>query len=321
MESVFDLLGQKENDLTAAFGYILARCPRLYANLIERLSQQLRLDLGGDPEFALETPDETGRTDLEVRLPSGLLVCEAKRDWLLPETAQLRRYARRVRRHGGGALVTLSQASQALALTRLPDRQVDGVHLVHLSWSEILGDIGIARHGCRGQERVWLDEFHTYVEGVVHVKSVADSWVYCVVLNEQRTGGKRNLSYREWVTDELTYYHPYGVNRWPKEPPNFLAFRWDGYVQRIHRVDTYDVVPTLLDRFPDLPPSERLRQSHAVYGLSEKCIPLSEPIPNGAPYRAARLWVLLDQLQVADTLAEACERSQTLKAQGGIRTT
>jgi hypothetical protein len=125
----------------------------------------------------------------------------------------------------------------------------------------------------------------------------------------------------QWVTDELTYYHPHGVNRRPKEPPNFLAFRWDGHVQRVHRVDTYEVVPTLLDRFPDLPPSERLLQPHAVYGLSEKGIPLRAPIPNGARNRAARLWVLLDQLQVADTLADAYERSQALKTQGGIRTT
>ena len=76
-----------------------------------------------------------------------------------------------------------------------------------------------------------------------------------------------------------------------------------------------------LDRVPDRPPSERLRQSHAVYGLSEKCIPLRAPIRNGARYRAARLWVLLDQLQVADTLADAYERSQALKTQGRIRTT
>lgn len=102
-ESVFELLGQKENDLTAAFGYSLARCRRLYIKLIRRLSQQLKFDLGGDPESALEISDDTERTALEVGLPSGLLVCEAKRDWLLPETAQLRRYASRVHRYAGGA--------------------------------------------------------------------------------------------------------------------------------------------------------------------------------------------------------------------------
>ena len=197
VESVFDLLGYRENDLTAALGDVLARCPRLYAKLVARLSHQLGVDLGGEPELALETPDDAGRTDLEIRLPNSLLVCEAKRDWLMPEAAQLRRYASRVRKRGGGALVTLSQASQALALTRLPDRQVDGVPVVHLSWVEVLDDIDTARRGCRGQERVRLDEFRTYVEGVVRVKSVADSWVYCVVLNQQRTGGKRNLSFRD----------------------------------------------------------------------------------------------------------------------------
>jgi len=143
------------------------------------------------------------------------------------------------------------------------------------------------------------------------MRSVADSWTYCVVLNDVRPTGSP-FTFREYVTDDLTYFHPYGIKGWPLEPPNFMAFRWDGAVQRIHRVIKADVVPTLLHHYPDLPTQDERMRPHAVYRLSPDRLPPLEPIPNGAPYRASRLWVLLDQLQVSETLAEALGRTRTL---------
>lgn len=66
------------------------------------------------------------------------------------------------------------------------------------------------------------------------MRSVADSWTYCVVLNDDRPAG--GASFKEFVNDQHRYFHPYGMGGWPTEPPNFMAFRWDGFVQRIHRV-------------------------------------------------------------------------------------
>jgi hypothetical protein len=157
-----------------------------------------------------------------------------------------------------------------------------------------------------------LEELRKYLLGVVRVRSIADSWTYCVALNHDKTGGKKNLTFVQWVTDALTYYHPYGVSGWPTEPPNFIAFRWEGHVRRIHRVEEADVVPTLLDRYPDLPANEYTLRPHAIYKLSKRRLPPAEPIKNGAQYRAIRLWVLLDQLQTADTLAEAHKRTREL---------
>lgn len=71
-----------------------------------------------------------------------------------------------------------------------------------------------------------------------------------------------------------------------------------------HRAIAADVVPSLLDRWPDIPATEETARAHAVYGLGPR-LPLAEPIPNGASYRASRLWVLLDQLQTSPTLAGA----------------
>lgn len=73
--------------------------------------------------------------------------------------------------------MTLSQASPALAANKLPS-EVAGVPAVHLPWKDVLADISDVRAGCRGRERVWLEELRKYLTGVIRVRSVADSWTY-----------------------------------------------------------------------------------------------------------------------------------------------
>lgn len=162
----------------------------------------------------------------------------------------------------------------------------------------------IVPSACRGRERLWLDELRTYLEKVIRVRDIADSWTYCVVLNDERPGG--GATFKEIVTDQLTYFHPYGTGGWPVEPPNFMAFRWNSAVQRIHRVIKADVVPHLQERYPYMTTNKNplAARPHAVYTLGPQ-LPPYDPIPNGAPYRANRLWVLLDQLQTAPSLAQA----------------
>jgi hypothetical protein len=314
VSSVFDLLGANENDLTSALGFALARAPSLLEALVRRVWPAVTAaDLDAVP-LALEVRGEIGRTDLQITLPDALLIVEAKRDWLLPTVAQLRAYAPRVRAHGGGALVTLSQASRELARVQMPP-DVDGVPVTHLSWRDVLADLRDIRPDRRGQERLWLDELETYLRSVVRLRSIADSWTYCVVLNDERPGDGGARTFREFVTGENAYFHPYGIGGWPTEPPNFMAFRWQGAVHRIHRVIKADVLPSLRDRWPDIPATEATMRPHAVYDLGPR-LPPAGPIPSGASYRASRLWVLLDQLQTAPTLAAALAGSKSLAGTG-----
>jgi len=83
------------------------------------------------------------------------------------------------------------------------------------------------------------------------------------------------------------YFHPYGAGGWPTEPPNFMAFRWQGAVHRIHRVVVADVLPSLLDRWPDLPATHDTVRPHAVYDLGPR-LPPAQPIRSGASHRASR---------------------------------
>jgi len=310
VSSVFDLLGVNENDLTSALGFALARAPALLEAVVRRVWPAAAAADFDAASLALEVRGEVGRTDLQITLPKALLIVEAKRDWRLPTVAQLGAYAPRVRAYGSGALVTLSQASDALARVQTP-LEVGGVPVVHLSWRDVLADLRDIRVRARGQERLWLDQLNGYLRRVVQLRSIADSWTYCVVLSDDRPGDGGTRSFREFVTEDRVYFHPYGIGGWPTEPPNFLAFRWQGAVHRIHRVIKADVLPSLLDRWPDIPATEDAVRPHAVYDLGPQLPPV-HPIPSGASYRASRLWVLLDQLQTAPTLAAALADSKRL---------
>lgn len=267
VSSVFSLVGDDENDLTAALGFAFARCPTLYQAVLQRVWPAAVNANTDGVVLALEVRAADGRTDLEVRSAGALVIFEAKRGWMLPTTSQLQQYAGRIRRQqSGGALVTLSQASHALAQANLPS-VVAGVPVVHLPWRDVLADIGESRSACRGRERLWLNELQEYLKGVIRMRPVADSMTYSVVLNEAKPGDGGARTYLEYVTEELCYFHPYGTGGWPNEPPNFMAFRWQGKVQRIHRVRHSEVVASLLDRWPDVPKTPLTDRQHAVYEL------------------------------------------------------
>lgn len=134
-------------------------------------------------------------------------------------------------------------------------------------------------------------------------------------MNDSRPAGGGEHTFKQFVTDDSTYFHPFGVSGWPESPPNFLAFRWGNSVQRIHRVVDAEVVPRLVDRWPDIPVSDDTIRPHAVYKLGPRIPPMT-PIPSGTTYRAARLWVLLDQLQVQPTLKDAVASSKALRDRG-----
>ena len=311
--SVFDLAGRRENDLTSALGFALTHCDAFLEVFLCHVWPTTPASVASQVSISLEVRGVGGRTDLEIVFPTGeVLIIEAKRDWLLPGETQLRGYAPRITR--GGALVSLSQASKELAASRLPS-SVDGIPVIHLPWSDVLDQLAKVRHRVRGADRLWLEEFHTYLHEVIKVRSIQDSWTYCVVASHARPTGGGSRTFREYVTQESNYFHPYGASGWPTTPPNFMAFRWAGAVQRIHRVVHATVVPALTDRWPDIEPTEENNRPFAVYELGPR-LPPHNPIPSGAQYRASRMWVLLDQLQTADSLHAAMASSKALDQAG-----
>lgn len=304
VHSVFDLLGRDENDLTAALAFTLSRSPRLLDALRQRLLPACTSTLSVHLEVRQSA---AGRTDLELSGDRHLAVIEAKRGWLLPGQSQLALYAPRIHAVGSGTLSTLSSADATWAAHCLPT-QVAGIPVTHLSWDDVRADLADATRSTRGHERTWLDEFTTYLARTVKVRDVADSWTYCVSVSARAVGGGSQTA-RSFVENGF-YFHPYGINGWPARPPNFIAFRWHGKVQRVHRVEKAAVVPTLSHRWASIPTTPETAMPHVVYELGPRVS--FTPIPNGAQYRASRLWVLLDQLLTRPTLADALANTRAL---------
>ena len=319
MTSVFSLLGINENDLTAALGWTLRSSPRLLAALAGGLNPAPQ---AATTRIDLEVSDELGRTDLELRGADHVIVVEAKRGWVLPSVTQLEAYASRCSTMPVAHLVTLSDCSPDWARLHLPTT-VLGVKVTHLPWSLVGEHLAEARRVSAGHERLWLDQLDIYLKETLRVVEVNNAEAYCVVISTDRPGGGGPHTYRE-IVEQGFYYYPYGWGHgWPAIPPNFLAFRWDGYVQRVHRVLDYEVISSLQERWPDIPvlqegSGDRARSSvtdrpHVLCRLGPAL--RMEPLPTGINYRANRVWVLLDQLFTAPTLQAALRESQLLRGE------
>jgi hypothetical protein len=188
---------------------------------------------------------------------------------------------------------------------------VNGVPVVHLPWDAVRTDLKVARASTRSPvERVWLDELNTYLAGATAVREPAEQWVYCVVVSNDKPSGGAN-TFRDFVRRERVYFHPYGgKGGWPKRPPTFLAFRWDGYVQQINRVLSHEVVPTLSSRWQTIPSNPENDIPHIVYQLGPD-IPFPVVRTTGT-YAAGRVWALLDQILTRPTLQEAVRESKAI---------
>ena len=125
-----------------------------------------------------------------------------------------------------------------------------------------------------------------------------------VSLNRKTFGGI--TTFVDVVEKYRRYFHPLGGGRggWPDEPPNYLAFRYDGHVKSIHHVEGYEVVDDLAPFFSEQPSEEW--DPHVLYELGPPICPV-KPMRVGTQLRAARRWCFIDTLLTSDTLVEALE--------------
>jgi hypothetical protein len=300
VHTVFDLLGRRENDLTYALGWGLANTPALTSAL---LADVYGADVGEPLVVGLqEAGEDRGYTDIEIQTEQAHLVIEAKRGWVVPTMAQLSRYVPRLATSKAPLLLALTECSPAYALSRLPVA-IGEVPVHHRSWAELVGHVDTVGRTGRHADRRLLRELSRYLRGVMVMQNVTSNWTYVVSLGQTTPAGW-GISFLDVVRDKNRYFHPYGVGRgWPKVPPNYIAFRWGAHVRQIHHIDRYTVVDDLHDEFPEIP-AGLTPHPCVVYDLGSPIVPPA-PVPNGANYRAARMWVALDLLLTSATLKDA----------------
>lgn len=294
--------------MTDALGFTLSRSPVFLRLLISDLSHAEEFD---DEHVIISVQTHRtgqGITDLEIRIGEEFLaILEAKSGAALPTQEQLALYAGVMEKHDAArrVLVALTNATQHAASTALASMSVPGANLTHRSWRQICELAVEARAKESNRAKALLDDFISYLGGIVGMETKFDNRVYVVSLGSGNPEGW-SLSWVDIVEQRGCYFYPVGKN-WP-DPPNYLGFRYGGRLQRIQHVESYDVIHNFHDVFPEAP--DEPCEPHYNFKLGPPIVP--DHVVKAGPrvVRANRVWCAIDTLLTSSTISEALDRTQ-----------
>jgi hypothetical protein len=309
VHNIFHLLGDDEDSISQAIAWGFANAPALLSLFLKRVAG-LRGD-HAEVQIRIHRYESGGGiTDIELVLP-GLahVIIEAKRGWVLPSAAQLKLYANRPSFSSSRACVkkilTMSECSQPYAKAHLPLTAIGSTPVEHVAWADVITDARAAEAQSGHAEKRLLRELADYLR-LVMTKQQKDSNLVFVVSLAGHTEQGWTTSWIEIVTKYSRYFHPVG-NRWPKDPPNYIAFRYRGRLQSIHHIDEYEVIENLKNACRGIADSPV--DPHYLYKLGPAIIP-SREVKNGAVYPSGRLWCAIDTLLTSTTVSEARDRTR-----------
>ena len=115
------------------------------------------------------------------------------------------------------------------------------------------------------------------------------------------------ISWREVVEKKRRYFHPYLALRFPKTPPNYFGFRYDGKLQRIHHVESWKVVRDLRSVVPEW--GRGWTVGYIAYKLGPAIFP-QKTVLSGNIFGPGHNEVMLDLLLSCNTIAEAHRKTR-----------
>jgi hypothetical protein len=300
LESIFELLGAKENDITFSIGWALAHSPGFLRRVVRSLFSVTSTEEVTEVKLQ-EHKRGGGVTDIEIVGPNIHAIIEAKRGWNLPTKKQLIRYAGRLKksRRNYRVMAAMSECSHEYSKPRLPGR-VGGFPVRYLNWTDVhrLARLGRGSHA----EKRLLVQLQTYIRKIVHMQTQESNMVFVVSVAAGRPLWSK-VSWEEIVTKKHRYFHPCGGNGWPKEPPNYIGFRYKGQLQSIHHVDKCKVVDEMHTDIPEIRPGKWSPPLYFLYTLGKPIKPL-KTVKSGN-IRNRRLRAMLDLLLTCKSILEA----------------
>lgn len=303
IDSIFELLGTKENDVTYSLGWALAQSPSFRTALLQFVFPGESIEI--DQVALQERSGGEGVTDIELSGPTAHLIVEAKRGWQVPASSQFALYSPRLRNgeRKHRAFIAMSECTPEFACLHI-EKSIDGIPIVHIGWREVVR-LAQIKQGTHAEKRL-LDQLRTYFQRIVMMQNQESNLVYVVSLGKD-TPEWSSLSWIQIVNEQHRYFHPVGTNGWPKEPPNYIAFRYDGCLQSIHHIDSWKVVTDIHVELPELTPGQW--PAHFLYSLGPAIRP-QQLIKTGGIYRNGRVKAALDLLLTSETIAEARDKTK-----------
>lgn len=323
VQTVFDLLGAREDDITYSFGWGLSRSEALTRAM---LGEAFGANVSQGPLIAIRLQESeigTGRTDIEIETEHQHLVIEAKRGWTLPLPSQLAKYTERLvardarDRHIAVVAECAADYPPVAALLGAGG----GVSVSYIPWARVAELVQITTRAARSYaERRLLAELHRYLLGVMTMQDVRSNMVYVVSLSTREIAGSSGLSTVEVLERLGRYFCPVGganPGGWPKEPPNYLGFRYQGRLQAIHHVEGYAVRLAPWERIPELAGRVEVPEHDQFDFELGPAIHPEHIVRTGNLYRAQRVWCALDLLLTSESIREARDKTQERLANAG----
>lgn len=311
IKSIFELMGSDENDITKSIAWVLYKCPSLLKILLQKL-----FSIEIDPTLVIihyqKYDSKKGITDLEITDNCNFfIIIEAKRGWILPSMEQLNKYAEREDfmkcNLTNKAIVSLSECSREYADCYLPKKTNNNLPIKHVSWAELYNDAEEAKANSNNEQKHLLDELLTYLKGIMTMQQQDSNWVYVVSLSNQHYKNC-SLSYIDIVNKHNKYFCPVGLNGFPKESPNYVAFRYNGKLQGIYHIDSYIITKRIHKIINEWPDEEA--ENHFVFNLGPVIKPTKE-VKTGNIYPSGRVWAMLDTLLTCNSISEARDLSNS----------
>ena len=311
ISNIFQLIGTKENDITLSLSWVLSNCPEFLKGVIQFICHVKAQEIENIEIACQEFEKGKGFTDIEIKDDKSFhVIIEAKRGWNLAGKEQITKYSQRksfVRSQVKNKyIVSLSECTQQYAAKWLPNITKNGIPVMHCSYREIFRIALESYPNSNHAQKRMIDEFCQYMKGWMTMQNLHSNWVYVVSLSKGCPGGC-DISFVEIVKKYKKYFHPCGISGWPKEPPNYIAFRYDGKLQSIHHIEKYTLTSNLHDEVKAMPDYEE-DCDYFVYRLGPAIIPQKD-IRTGKIYRNGRVWAMLDTLLTCDTISEARDLS------------
>jgi hypothetical protein len=314
VHTVFDLLGDKEDDITYSVGWGLSQSDAFARAL---LALAYGAETVGEPTAIRlqESVKGQGRTDIEIETDQLHLIIEAKRTWELPGRTQLELYVPRLTKTSPKQLLLLAvaESSAEWATAQSLPRSVQGIPVKYLSWSAIASLAAeTARQSPAHNEKRLLRELHRYLKGLMNMQDVTSNLVYVVSLG---TGPlyKGGPSFESFITEKDVCFQPVGGGKggWPVTPPNYLGFRFDGQLKQIRHVESYEIHSAPWDAiYPGIGTKVGWTPSpHFFYQLGPVIEP-PHPVKTGGLYGSGRHWCAIDLLLTCQSVREARDKTR-----------
>lgn len=306
IQTIFQLLGEKENNITYSVGWALYSSQAFLREFLKATAGEHEQGVAAILRLQ-DYRQKSGITDIEIELPGQYhLIVEAKCGWNLPTIHQLEKYVPRFKKRATKLckFIALSECTADYASTRIS--RVRGIPVQTVSWREVTAMVERAIKRGRFKEKHLLRDLLNYLGRVTTMQDIDSNWVYVVSVGNGTQHGWK-ISWIDMVEKRKKYFHSIGTKGWPKEPPNYIAFRYHGRLQSIHHIKNYKVITDLHDGFKEVPHDKC--EPHFLYELGPAIRP-AHKVRTGNIYASGRVWCMFDTLFSSKTVGHARDISK-----------